>query len=568
MNLTGIIKGSKIAVVLSTGIVLGQLWRAATHVRHFRSACKEPLRFQHRKLLQIVKHNQNSEFGRAHRFGSINSIKDFQSAVPVNKYEDLAPYIRALMDGKKNQLSSEEPFMFATTSGTTAEPKFIPINERHLLDYTHAFQVHNYQIIDDYQKRVYGKCLVVTSNDEEGTVPCGLPFGAVSGLLHRRQPQIIKRHFATPYELCKISNVDAKYYLMLRCALLQDVVAVLACNPSSMLLLADQLQEHGENLIADIFDGSLKSAYQPPLYLKQAFSRYLLPDRQRARELERLLNKHGSLKPSLVWPNLAFLSCWKGGPMSFYLDRLPEAYGSLPVRDFGYMASEGRGSVPLGDDGAHGVAALTSHFFEFVPEAEIESPNKTFLTLDQLELKKRYYIFFTTAAGLYRYNINDLVQVSGFYERTPAIEFVRKGLGISSITGEKLTEEQVVSAVSSVLADLRLDTIRHFTAEVELTMPPHYVCFMETNANLSQSIREEFLRLFDQNLCAENSEYKDKRLTKRLGMPSLRLLPVGTYTKLRQQRVSEGAPEAQVKIPILSAPSLFSGRLALIKADT
>ncbi len=551
-------------VLQNADILAGQLWRSFTHVRRFHNACKDPLRYQSNKLLKIIRANENTVFGRVHNFKGIKSIQDFQTAVPPHRYEDLAPYIGALLEGQRNQLTTQNPFMFATTSGTTAKPKFIPITEQHLLDYTHAFQVHNYQMIKDYQERTHGRFLIITSNDEEGKVSCGLPYGAVSGLLHRRQPSIIRRRFATPYELCKVTNVDSKYYLMLRCALLQDVVAIFACNPSSMLLLADQLKEHGEDLVADIFDGSVKSTCSPPPLIKEAFASYLKPDRERARSLEKLLNEDGLLKPTSVWPRLFLLTCWKGGPMTFYLDRLPEAYGSVPVRDFGYMASEGRGSIPLTDEGAHGVSAITSHFFEFVAEEEIDSANKIFRTIDQLELNCRYYIFFTTSAGLYRYHINDLVQVSGYYHKTPIIEFIRKGLGISSITGEKLTEEQVVLAVARVLGHLKLDSICHFTTEVELSMPPHYVCFIEANANLTQAVQEEFLRLFDQHLCMQNTEYKDKRLTKRLGMPSLRMLPPGTYTRLRQQRVSEGAPEAQIKMPLLNTPATFAGRLAML----
>jgi hypothetical protein len=65
----------------------------------------------------------------------------------------------------------------------------------------------------------------------------------------------------------------------------------------------------------------------------------------------------------------------------------------------------------------------------------------------------------------------------------------------------------------------------------------------------------------------QNPEYADKRSTTRLGMPELRTLPSGTYMRLRQQRVEEGAPEAQVKIPLLSSPKSFSQRLELLKTS-
>ncbi|PWT96787.1 MAG: hypothetical protein C5B53_08925 [Candidatus Melainabacteria bacterium] len=548
-------------------IFLGQMWRRATHVRRFRRACRQPLQSQTEKLLSIVSANQNTAFGKAHNFHKIKSIADFRQYVPPCQYEDLQPYIDALLQGQQNQLTAEEPFMFATTSGTTAKPKFIPITETHLRDYTHAFQIHNYHLIQDNYQAAFGRFLILTSNDEEGRAPCGLPYGAVSGLLNRRQSPIIRRHFAIPYEMCKIKDVDVKYYLVLRTALAQNVTAVLACNPSSLLLLSAQLGEHASDLVSDIFDGTVKSRYAPPRYLAAAFSSFLGANREKARQLEKLLNQEGVLSPKTVWPNLSVLSCWKGGPMSFYLDKLSDHYGPVPVRDFGYMASEGRGSIPLGDQGAGGVLAVNSHFFEFVEEAGMDDREPRFLTADELSLGRRYYIFFTTSAGLYRYNINDLIEVVGFENKTPIIAFVRKGLGISSITGEKITEEQVLTAIKQVARQLNLLAISHFTAEVALGMPPHYVCFAELNSALPQSVQDEFIRLFDHSLRMQNPEYEDKRSSRRLGMPSLRILPPGTYTRLRQQRVLEGAPEAQVKIPLLSTSQMFSGQLALLGVE-
>jgi len=211
--------------------------------------------------------------------------------------------------------------------------------------------------------------------------------------------------------------------------------------------------------------------------------------------------------------------------------------------------------------------ALTSHFFEFVSEDDCDSTSPTFLTADQLQIGCRYYIYFTTNSGLYRYDINDLIEVVAMQDNAPIIQFVRKGLGISSITGEKLTEEQVLVALKMAVRQLNLAEISHFTSEVELGFPPHYVCFAELNAGLTESVKNEFIRIFDHSLKMQNPEYADKRSTKRLGMPELRTLPSGTYMRLRQQRVEEGAPEAQVKIPLLSSPKSFSQRLALLKSS-
>ena len=548
-----------------TDIALGQMWRKATHIRHFRQACSNPALAQSNKLMQIIKANVNTAFGRAHHFDQISNIEDYQKRVPPSTYETLKPYIDKAMSGHTKQLTTDEPFMFATTSGTTDKPKFIPINNAHLADYTHAFQIHNYHLVKDFWQATSGQFFIISSNDEEGFVPSGLPYGAVSGLLNKRQSTLVRRHFAVPYEVCKIKNVEMKYYLMLRTALTQNVTGFMACNPSSLILLADQLKEHSLDLIKDIYAGTINSNYAPAKEWLPAFSKFLRPDRQRAKHLEKILERDSVLLPKTVWADSSMISCWKGGPMSFYLDKLPEYYGDISIRDFGYMASEGRGSIPIENKGAGGVLALTSHFFEFVAEEDMDSKSPKFLVADQLNKLGRYYIFFTTSAGLYRYNINDLIEVVDFHDKTPVIQFIRKGLGVSSITGEKITEEQVLTAFRQVSRQLNLDSISHFTAEVKLALPPYYVCFVELNTLLPHSVQEEFIRLFDQSLRFQNSEYEEKRSSRRLAIPQLEILPAGTYKNIRQQRVMEGAPEAQVKIPLLSMPATFSDRLALLE---
>jgi hypothetical protein len=147
------------------------------------------------------------------------------------------------------------------------------------------------------------------------------------------------------------------------------------------------------------------------------------------------------------------------------------------------------------------------------------------------------------------------------------IQFVRKGVGISSITGEKLTEEQVRVAVTFAASQLKLTEISHFTAAVELGRPPAYACYVELKSNLSESVRQEFLRFFEQSLQSQNPEYLDKRASRRLGPPLLKILPSGTYTKLRQLRVEAGAPEAQIKFPLLDSRSDFAGTLASIDIE-
>jgi hypothetical protein len=82
------------------------------------------------------------------------------------------------------------------------------------------------------------------------------------------------------------------------------------------------------------------------------------------------------------------------------------------------------------------------------PESEVGNPHAAPLLCSELEKRKEYYLVLTTPGGLYRYDINDVVRVTGFYNRTPLIEFVRKGRDVANITGEKLHVNQLMQAMA------------------------------------------------------------------------------------------------------------------------
>ena len=62
-----------------------------------------------------------------------------------------------------------------------------------------------------------------------------------------------------------------------------------------------------------------------------------------------------------------------------YLRQLTRSYGETYVRDLGLVASEGRMTIPLKDSTPAGVLDITTHYFEFIPESEGDSPRPTVL---------------------------------------------------------------------------------------------------------------------------------------------------------------------------------------------
>jgi hypothetical protein len=144
-----------------------------------------------------------------------------------------------------------------------------------------------------------------------------------------------------------------------------------------------------------------------------------------------------------------------------------------------------------------------------------------------------------------------VVRVEGFYNKTPQIVFVRKGRGMTNITGEKLSVNQIIDAIQKAGRDLDA-IVDHFKAEAD-TAGSRYVVRVEFAGQVEPGKHSPFLKALDGHLKAINMEYKAKRDSGRLGAPVLHVMREGWYENNRKQQVSEGKRMFQAKTELLSA---------------
>ncbi|RME28722.1 MAG: hypothetical protein D6800_03550 [Candidatus Zixiibacteriota bacterium] len=370
--------------------------------------------------------------------------------------------------------------------------------------------------------------------------------------------------YTVPATVARITDADAKNYTALRLALADDQIGlVMTANPSTLIHLARMAEEHREELIRDIADGTLSQQFAVPADVRRLLARRLARRRkQRARQLEQIAERTGQFRPADYWPNLAVAAVWTGGSAGAYLPALRRLYGeTLPVRDHGLSASEGRMTIPIADGAPDGLLDITSHFFEFIPVAEYESAQPVVLEAHQLEEGQEYYILLTTPSGLYRYDICDVVRCTGFYATTPLLEFRHKGAHISNITGEKISESQVVEAVRSSLERLQME-LKHFTVAPVWDDPPYYQLLAERHDVPSPELAGRLQRRVDIKLQRLNCEYWEKRRSGRLGSIRFHPLPEGTwhrFTRRRQEKL--GGSLEQYKHPCLVPDLKFTEQL-------
>jgi hypothetical protein len=526
----------------------------------FRDECATPTATQERLLNRIISGNRETVFGKAHRFSNISSFGHFQRRVPITTYEDLQPYIDASLRGEPNQLTAERPVLFATTSGTTGASKYIPVTPESRPLKSYLMRVWLSALQRDH--RIFaGRVLTMVSPEVESYSPCGTPCGAESGHGYKNIPKAIKSLYSCPYEVYQIKDYEAKYYCLLRIAAGQTVSLIYTCNPSTVLLLGQRLGRFTAPIIRDVRDGTLSREFDIPDDLRAAIQGQLRADPARAASLEKAASTGGGdLVPKHVWPDLAAIGCWKGGTVGMYVDKFDEYYPSgIPVRDIGYFASEHRGSVPLTDDGASGVLAIPTNLYEFFPLNEDRKPKGAeLLTVEELEEGQRYYIYVTTVAGLYRYDMNDIIEVTGFYEKTPLIRFVQKGKGVVSFTGEKLYESQVLAAVEQAFVPL-LGRCEFIAAIGEMRgTKPRYIFLIEFEQPPRDPEAMALINSLEAALRSQNMEYASKRDSMRLDSPVLRIIKSGELDRYRKRAVEQGKADGQFKILRLTTDPGFA----------
>lgn len=259
---------------------------------------------------------------------------------------------------------------------------------------------------------------------------------------------------------------------------------------------------------------------------------------------------------------MKLIECWKSGMSKLYLKELPAYFGDTPIRDFGCLSTEARSSIPMSDCGAGGVLAIKTNFYEFMPKEDADNSVKNFLLCDELEKGKEYYLIVTTPGGLYRYNIDDIVRVDGFFNKTPLIEFVQKGLCASSLAGEKLYESHIIEAVNQAVEKNGI-VARFFSSSIQFDNPARYIFLMEFNGDVPRDKKRSLLEDIETGLYRQNAEYKEKRLQQLLGPPILKVVKRGDFEKYRAKKINEGAHDSQFKVPELNPDMDFQKNFAI-----
>ncbi len=334
-------------------------------------------------ISRYVQPNASTAFGREHGFANILSYEDFVKAVPLQKYEEVKPWIERALSGESRVLTAEEPIGFEVTSGTSNAVKVIPVTPMFQRELAMALSTW----MQGWEKKYPG-------------VFDGAAYWSISPRLGEGR--------VTPSGVALGFDDDGAYF------------------PEDVRFAMERWLVMPENRQGDLFETTARALLETPgLRSVSVWSPVFFL------RLDEAIGKKETW--SEIWPELRVVSCWADAQAAMWREKVMERLGDRVVLEpKGLLATEGVTSIPIGEGSklARGV-----HFHEFI---DCETGDVSL----SIQTGRRYEVVLTTGAGLYRYRTGDLVEA----DKGDRVTFIGKSGDCSDLVGEKLDGEQVAKA--------------------------------------------------------------------------------------------------------------------------
>ena len=508
---------------------------------------------QEKLLMSIIEKNKNTEYGKKIGFDKIHSIEDFQKIVPLTTYDDYADYVDRMIDGEENLIMAAKCHRYCSSSGSVGRPKILPKSGRDLF----YMQSVGFAATPACASLWFGKkgikfpkqvgtvAIVLTGHKMKDGKMCN---GAGQVPFTYLKP-ISEFFMTTPNDFMYPENEDAvdSAYFHLRFALEnRDVTYIGSMVVTLLTIMFEFFESNWEMVCKDIETGTIDPSIKCPEELRAKWEKKFKPNPKRAAEIRRECEKgfDTPIAPR-IWPKYMWSYGMVSSTLQFYVNKLRRYIGDAPIHNMGYAAAEGYMAMPIELDVNDAVLMPKSVFFEFIPMDNPECDK--LLTLDQLEEGKEYEIVVTNFSGLYRYKIEDVIRVTGFYNKTPKMEFLYRNNLAMNIANEKTTTQMVDWAAGKVQEKLGI-SFKGYSFYGDTSTPiVRYMLLAEPEGEISKDLIPEIEKTLDEYLNESNEKYFKYRRWNMLDMPKVCLLKKGTYADYRDMLKKQGKVLNQIK---------------------
>lgn len=362
----------------------------------------DPMGYQEELVLRIARENVNTTFGRKHGFDRIHNIADFRMRVPISCYDDYPEYIERISNGERNVLTAYLTEHLSPYEGY----KKLPLSRWGVQTFYDYNFCAAFYIAGNEGLITGGMTLNLVDNCID-TLPSGVHVGNLLGRQLTRRDFDNSKVYVIPIDVANYVGQNDILYIQALYALSQKKISLAICDHyTDMINLLRYIEKHWPRLANEIEQGNT----------------YVTADAMRANTIREVMERHhiGTQLVTNLWPDLHVMMIYDVCCLTTSFELLRTYCG----RDVHYIfaginSAIGSFTMPLNIDDPQTVLIPDSVFYEFKP---LESKNyNDLLTLDQLELGKRYELIATTLSGLYRYKTNKVFYIVGHHHETPTV---------------------------------------------------------------------------------------------------------------------------------------------------
>ncbi|KAM1919377.1 hypothetical protein FF1_023891 [Malus domestica] len=499
----------------------------------------------------------------------------YTSLVPLASHADLEPYIQRIANGDSGPILTKQPMTtLSLSSGTTeGRQKYVPFT-RHSSQTT----LQIFRLAAAYRSRVYptregGRILEFIYSSRQFKTKGGLTAGTATTHYYASPEFKIKQEktksfTCSPEEV--ISNGDSKQstycHLLLGLFFSEQVEFITSAFAYSIVQSFIAFEELWKELYIDIRDGTLSKRIDLPK-VRKAVLGIISPNPILASKIEACCRELEGLDwfgliPKL-WPNAKYVYSIMTGSMQPYVKKLLRYAAEVPLVSAEYGSTESWIGVNvdpcLPPEDVTFAVVPTFSYFEFIPlHRQKQDYNLVMddfiedkpVPLSQVKVGQEYEIVLTTITGLYRYRLGDVVEVAGFHNGTPKLNFICRRKLILTVNIDKNTEKDlqiVVERGSQLLSNSKAELI-DFTSHADvLTQPGHYIIYWEIKGEVEERDLGECCREMDASFVDHG--YVVSRRNNSIGPLELRIVERGTFKKILEHFLGNGSALSQFKTP-------------------
>lgn len=531
----------------------GGLVGTCEHIKLYLYA-KNANKKQEKVLMHLMRDNKTTVYGKKNGFDKVKSIEDYQKIVPLSGYLDYEDYIMRMAKGEKGLITNRLIRRFTESSGSTGRSKLVPLSgfsEWTIMCFSFSAPIGcAVKYFWKKHRPLPPQRGLLTAEVNYRRTEGGHTVSCLSSIPFVNMEPIVKFYTTSPKEIMfPDPNLDIDmHYAKLRFALPESDISYLGTIFITTLeSMFFYLEENWEMLCNDIEKGTIDESIRMPAEIRAKLLKKLKPNPKRAAQLRKEFEK-GFDDPIVprIWKRCGWMYGMGTGALSHYQQRLRRYIGEeMPIHYVGYAATEALMAIPIELNSYEYVMLPQNGFYEFLP---LDAPEGTRpLTISELEVGKEYELILTNMSGFYRYRIEDVVKVTGYYHESPKVTFCYRLNQIANISGEKINQlafDEIVGNFSDKMDEM---FVGYSIYPDRTTSPGHYVLLIEGTKEHTPDDEVAYAEEFERCLCAGNVSVGPLIKSGALGHCEVKFLRHGTYDDYREMLKANGANLNQIK---------------------